>query len=76
MIHEIIDVDMDEDRNDVVFVKGKIESNKKMKGISLEGSSSAPQLDSMIVESNKKGKVYSIFLIICLVSRFLLNYGD
>lgn len=54
--HEIIDVDMDEDRNDVVFVEGKVESNKKMKAISL-GSSSATQLDATdMVHSMKKAK--------------------
>lgn len=62
--HEIIDVDMDEDRNDVVFIEGKVESNKKKgsKGILL-GPRSASQYDSkdtgnsaQNVESNKKGK--------------------
>ncbi|XP_024979927.1 probable ubiquitin-conjugating enzyme E2 26 [Cynara cardunculus var. scolymus] len=54
--HEIIDVDMDEDRNDVVFVEGKVESNKKMKAISL-GSSSATQSDATdMVHSMKKAK--------------------
>ncbi|GJZ25813.1 probable ubiquitin-conjugating enzyme E2 26 [Tanacetum coccineum] len=45
---EIIDVDMDEDRNDVVFIEGKVGSNKKMKGamgLSL-GSGSSAQFDS------------------------------
>ncbi|GJT72532.1 hypothetical protein Tco_1031818 [Tanacetum coccineum] len=31
-VHEIIDVDMDEDPIDVVFIQGKAKSNKKMKG--------------------------------------------
>ncbi|KAI3803487.1 hypothetical protein L1987_31639 [Smallanthus sonchifolius] len=56
--HEIIDVDIDEDRNDAVFIGGKAESNKKMKGImgvSLD-SSSASKLDAKKVESSKKGK--------------------
>nr|KAJ0206408.1 hypothetical protein LSAT_V11C500275230 [Lactuca sativa] len=62
--HEIIDVDMDEDRNDVVFIEGKVESNKKRKGamgISL-GSSSAEQgskdrgQTTKKVDSNNKGK--------------------
>ncbi|PWA37635.1 ubiquitin-conjugating enzyme family protein [Artemisia annua] len=57
--HEIIDVDMDEDPNDVVFIQGKAESNKKMKGamgISL-GSGSSIQSDSKKVKSNTKGKL-------------------
>ncbi|KAJ9537673.1 hypothetical protein OSB04_030406, partial [Centaurea solstitialis] len=50
--HEIIDVDMDEDRNDVVFVEGKVESNKKMKG-----TSSATSLEPRdMVHSAKKDK--------------------
>lgn len=57
VFHEIIDVDMDEDRNDVVFVEGKVESNKKRKGtkaISL-GPSSATQPDATgMVHSMKK----------------------
>nr|GEY35020.1 ubiquitin-conjugating enzyme family protein [Tanacetum cinerariifolium] len=31
--HEIINLDMDEDRKDLVFIDGKAESNKKMKGV-------------------------------------------
>lgn len=62
--HEIIDVDMDEDRNDVVFIEGKVESNKKRKGamgISLgpsnteQGSMHSGQTTKK-VDSNKKGK--------------------
>ncbi|PWA76238.1 Ubiquitin-conjugating enzyme, E2 [Artemisia annua] len=37
--HEIIDLDMDEDRKDVVFTDGKVESNKKMQGVILMGVS-------------------------------------
>lgn len=47
---------MDEDHNEVVFV----ESNKKRKG------STGTHLDSMKVESNKKGKVYIMFVIMFL----------
>ncbi|KAJ9562287.1 hypothetical protein OSB04_007447 [Centaurea solstitialis] len=52
--HEIIDLDMDdEDCNDVVFVEGKVGSNKKMKGI----SSSATRLEPRdMVHSMKKAK--------------------
>ncbi|XP_071691937.1 probable ubiquitin-conjugating enzyme E2 26 isoform X2 [Rutidosis leptorrhynchoides] len=63
--YEIIDVDMDEDRNDVVFIDSKVECNSKKKrsiGISL-GPSCASQsnLNTMVnsattVKSNKKGK--------------------
>ncbi|XP_076904741.1 uncharacterized protein LOC143560297 [Bidens hawaiensis] len=57
---EIINLDIDEDCNNVVFLGGNInaESNKKMKGImgiSL-GSSSASKLDAKKAESNNKGK--------------------
>ncbi|KAI7754638.1 hypothetical protein M8C21_023917 [Ambrosia artemisiifolia] len=55
VFHEIIDVDMDDDCDDVLFIGEKGESNKKMKGISL-GSCSASKLDATKVESNKKGK--------------------
>ncbi|KAI3716259.1 hypothetical protein L6452_23476 [Arctium lappa] len=57
--HEIIDVDMDEDRNDIVFVEGKVESNKKWKGTKaiLLGSSSATQSEATdMVYSMKKAK--------------------
>ncbi|GJZ42626.1 hypothetical protein Tco_0589881, partial [Tanacetum coccineum] len=57
--HEIIDVDMDEDPNDVVFIQGKAESTKKRKGamvISL-GSGSSVQSDSKKIKSNTKGKL-------------------
>ncbi|KAK9060451.1 hypothetical protein SSX86_021155 [Deinandra increscens subsp. villosa] len=56
--HEIIDVDMDEDCNDVVLLEGKVKSRKRKKGskgISL-GPSSAEKIDSMEVASNRKGK--------------------
>ncbi|GJW26500.1 hypothetical protein Tco_0040311, partial [Tanacetum coccineum] len=46
--HEIIDLDMDEDHKDLVFIDGKAESNKKMKGavgVSL-GSGSSSKSDS------------------------------
>ncbi|GJV24569.1 hypothetical protein Tco_1377264, partial [Tanacetum coccineum] len=58
-VHEIIYVDMDKDPNDVVFIQGKAESTKKMKGamgISLASDSSV-QYDSKKVMSNTKGKL-------------------
>ncbi|XP_071715780.1 uncharacterized protein [Rutidosis leptorrhynchoides] len=63
--YEIIDVDMDEDCSDVVFIDARVECNSKRKrstGISL-GPSSASQSNSRTtvnsastVKSNKKGK--------------------
>ncbi|KAI7747212.1 hypothetical protein M8C21_007937 [Ambrosia artemisiifolia] len=56
--HEIIDVDLDEDCDDVVLLEGMVGSNKRAKfgmGTS-SGSSSAVKSDSKKVESNKKGK--------------------
>ncbi|XP_076911967.1 uncharacterized protein LOC143570117 [Bidens hawaiensis] len=56
--HEIIDVDIDDDSNDLVLLEGKFEPNKKAKGnmcISL-GSSSSSKLDSKKAVSNKNGK--------------------
>nr|KAJ0186088.1 hypothetical protein LSAT_V11C900474680 [Lactuca sativa] len=41
--HEIIDVDIDEDRNDVVFMEGKVQSNKKMKSSLVPSNSNAEQ---------------------------------
>ncbi|MFS7980514.1 putative ubiquitin-conjugating enzyme E2, ubiquitin-conjugating enzyme/RWD [Helianthus anomalus] len=55
VFHEIIDVDLDEDGEDLSFLGENGESNKKMKGISL-GSSSASKLDAKKVESTNKGK--------------------
>ncbi|GJU54275.1 hypothetical protein Tco_1227989 [Tanacetum coccineum] len=58
-VHEIIDVDMDEDPNDVVFIQGKAESTKKMKsaiGISLVSGSSV-ESDSKKVMSDTKEKL-------------------
>nr|GEY34462.1 probable ubiquitin-conjugating enzyme E2 25 [Tanacetum cinerariifolium] len=58
-VHEIIDVDMYEDPSDVVFIQGKAESTKTMKGtmgISL-GSGSSVQSDSKRVKSKTKGKL-------------------
>ena len=48
--HEIIDGDMDEERNDVVFIEGKVGSNKKMKGAMglSSGSGSSAQFDSKV----------------------------
>nr|GEW35574.1 zinc finger, CCHC-type [Tanacetum cinerariifolium] len=61
-VHEIIDVDMDEDPNDVVFIQGEAKSTKKMKGaigISL-GSGSSVQYDSKKVMSNTKAKLENL----------------
>nr|GEU75581.1 hypothetical protein [Tanacetum cinerariifolium] len=58
-VHEIIDVDMDEDPNDVVFILGKAKSTKKTKGamgISL-GSGSSVESDSKKVMSDIKEKL-------------------
>ncbi|GJY11881.1 putative ubiquitin-conjugating enzyme E2 38 [Tanacetum coccineum] len=58
-VHEIIDVDMDKDPNDVVFIQGKAESTKKMKsamGISLVSGSSV-ESDSKKVMSDTKEKL-------------------
>ncbi|KAD2393922.1 hypothetical protein R6Q59_012950 [Mikania micrantha] len=56
--HEIIDVDVDEDCNNVVLLQEKVDSNNKRKrsmGISI-GPNSAAEKDSKLVASSKKGK--------------------
>ncbi|KAL8223680.1 hypothetical protein R6Q57_019155 [Mikania cordata] len=56
--HEIIDVDVDEDCNNVVLLQEKVVSNNKRKrsmGISI-GPNSAAEIDSKLVASSKKGK--------------------
>ncbi|KAK1414310.1 hypothetical protein QVD17_30054 [Tagetes erecta] len=60
--HEIIDVDMDDDYNDVVLLKGKVGSRKKTRlrmGISL-GPNSEVKMDMKKVVSNEKGKDISV----------------